>query len=83
MPPAVPVAVPSKVAYLQAKSVRESDSQPLGAGMGSSAFRGDNKYCHNGGTTFAPSYRARRRPAPLRGSMIGTFGPLYGTLRSC
>jgi hypothetical protein len=48
-----------------------------------SGLHGDNKYCHNGGTTFAPSYRARRRPAPLRGSMIGTFGPLYGTLRSC
>jgi hypothetical protein len=46
-------------------------------------FHGGNKNCHNGGTTFAPSYRAqRRRQLRCGGSMIGTFGPLFGTLRS-
>jgi hypothetical protein len=31
---------------------------PLGAAIGASGFfHGGNKYCHNGGTTFATSYR--------------------------
>jgi hypothetical protein len=46
----------------------------LGAAMDSTALaisRG-NKYCHNGGTTFAPSYRARRR------FCVGALGLLRG-----
>ena len=35
---AVPSTVPPKVAHLQANDRRDSDSRPLGAGMGSSAF---------------------------------------------
>jgi hypothetical protein len=45
-------------------------------------FSSREKYCHDGGMAFAPSSRTDAT-AGRWGSMIGTFGPLYGTLRSC
>jgi hypothetical protein len=45
-------------------------------------FEQGEKYCHNGGMASAPNSRTDAT-AGHGGSMIGTFGPLYGALRSC
>src|SRR4029450_9229440 len=37
-----------------------------------------DKYCRNGGMAFAPRSRTDANRRQLWGSMIGTFGPLYG-----
>lgn len=56
----------------------------LGAEMGLCAYDllTRAKYRHNGGMTFVASYRDRV-PRGNWGSMMGTFGPLFGTSRSC
>jgi hypothetical protein len=58
---------PMKTGGLQGKVDGVRGPRPLGAGMDSSAFHGENKYCHNGGMASAPSSRTRRDYRRLRG----------------
>jgi hypothetical protein len=65
-----PMPDPKKRAICREELPGAHDSRPLGAAIRSSASllaHGDKKYCHNRGTTFAASYRAKAPAAAPRG----------------
>jgi hypothetical protein len=71
MPPAVPSLSLQKFAICRQMTAMDSDSRPLGAGMGVSAFfHGRDKYCHNGAMAFARHHGGR-----LPGSKTEDHGP--------
>jgi len=82
MPLAVPSAVPSEIAHLQANDRKGQRSAPFGGSDGLVClFSNREKYCHNGGMAFAdlsavaPTGRAHARSAGALGSMMPLAAP--------